>query len=77
MCRSQVNQKATYGNPEPTIQPEKSLSKNFEEIIPIIAKKGVGGRQSALAKTTQYKKHKTWIIILATEERGVLLADSN
>lgn len=59
------------------MQPEKSLSKNFEEIISIIAKKGVGGRQFALAKTTQYKNHKTWIIILATEKRGVLLADSN
>lgn len=77
MCRSQVKQKATYGNPKTTKQPEESLSKNFEEIISIIAKKGVGGRQFATAKTTQYKKHKAWIIILATEKRGVHLADSN
>lgn len=74
MCRSQVKQKATYGNPKPTTQPEESLSKNFEEIIPITAQKGVGGRQFALAKTSQYKKHKA---CLATEKRGVLLADSN
>lgn len=77
MCRSQVKQKATYGNPKATTQPEESLSKNFEEIIPIIAKKAVGGRHFALAKTTQYKNHKAWITILATEKRGVLLADSN
>lgn len=57
MCRSQVNQKATYGNPKTTMQPEESISKNFEEIIPIIAKKGVGSRQFALAKRTQYKKN--------------------
>lgn len=56
MCRSQVKQKATYGNLKTTIQPEESLSKNFEEIIPIIAKKGVGSRQFALVKTTQYRK---------------------
>lgn len=57
--------------------PEKSLSKNFEEIFYIVAKKGVGDRQFASAKTTQQKNHKAWIIILATEKRGVLLADSN
>lgn len=74
MCRSQVKQKATYGNPKTTRQPVESLSKNFEEIIPIIAKKGVGGRQFALAKTTQYKKHKA---CFATEKRRVFLADSN
>lgn len=68
MCRSQVKQKATYGNPKTTRQPEESLSKNFEEIIPIIAQKGVGGRQFALAKTTQYKK--TQSLLGNREERG-------
>lgn len=38
MCRSQVKQKATYGNPKTTMQPEESLSKNSEEVIAIIAK---------------------------------------
>lgn len=68
------SKKATYGNPKTTMQPEESLSKNFEEIIPIIAEKGVGGRQARQPNT---KKHKAWIIILATERRGVLLACSN
>jgi len=40
------------------MQPEKSPSKNFQEIFYIIAKKGVRGRQFALAKTTQQKNMK-------------------
>lgn len=66
-----MKQKAAYGNPETTMQPEESLSKNFEEIIPITAKKGVGGRQFALAKTTQYKKTQSLNYYLGNrEERG-------
>lgn len=65
------SKKATYGNPKTTKQPEESLSKNFEEIIPIIAKKGVGGRQLALAKTSQYKKTQCLNYHLGKrEERG-------
>lgn len=53
------------------MQPEESLSKNFEEIIPIVAKKGVGGRQFATAKASQLKKTQSLNYHLGNrEERG-------
>lgn len=49
-------EKQHIATPKPQCSQRSVFQKNFEEIFHIIAKRGVDGRQLALAKTTQQKK---------------------